>query len=128
MFEVLSIQARNKLARTMKAKAKMIAKKRERAMKKKANPEKLKKRAQKKAVDFIAKKILKDKDRSDLGQAGKASLEKKIKSKSGLIKKLAKRLLPQVKKAEAERMAKKRRWLDETYYRTFWKSWIYCWR
>ena len=107
MFEVLSIQARNKLARTMKAKAKMIAKKRERAMKKKANPEKLKKRAQKKAVDFIAKKILKD--RSDLGQAGKASLEKKIKSKSGLIKKLAKRLLPQVKKAEAERMAKKRR-------------------
>ena len=80
MFEVLSIQARNKLARTMKAKAKMIAKKRERAMKKKANPEKLKKRAQKKAVDFIAKKILKDKDRSDLGQAGKASLEKKIKS------------------------------------------------
>ena len=109
MFEVLSIQARNKLARTMKAKAKMIAKKRERAMKKKANPEKLKTRAQKKAVDFIAKKILKDKDRSDLGQAGKASLEKKIKSKSGLIKKLAKRLLPQVKKAEAERMAKKRR-------------------
>ena len=52
-------------------------------MKKKGNPEKLKKREQKKAVDFIAKKILKDKDRSDLGQAGKASLEKKIKSKSG---------------------------------------------
>ncbi len=107
MFEVLSVQARNKLARTMKAKSKMIAKKRERAMSKKASPEQLKKRSQKKAIDFIAQKILKGKNRSDLGQAGKASLEKKIKSKQVLIKKLAKKLLPQVKKAEAERMAKK---------------------
>jgi hypothetical protein len=108
MFEVLSIQARNKLARTMKAKSKMIAAKRKRAMSKKASPEKLKTRAQKKAVDFVVQKILKGKNRSELGQAGKASLEKKIKSKSVLIKKLAKKLLPQVKKAEAERMAKKK--------------------
>jgi len=107
MLEVLSIAARKKLARTLKLKSKQIARKRAISMKRKASPEKLKKRAQKKAVDFVAKKILKNKERSDLGQAGREALEKKLKKKQGFIKKLAKRLLPVVKKAEAQRMAKK---------------------
>ena len=107
MDEVLSIAARKKLARTMKMKGKMIARKRAIAMNRKASPEKLKTRAQKKAVDFIAQKILKGKNRSELGQAGKEALEKKLKKKQSIIKKIAKKLLPQIKKAESERMAKK---------------------
>ena len=107
MDEVLSIAARKKLARTMKMKGKMIARKRAIAMKKKASPAKLKTRAQKKAVDLLVQKILKGRKRSDLGQAGKEELEKKLKTKTAVIKKIAKKLLPQIKKAESERMAKK---------------------
>jgi hypothetical protein len=50
---------------------------------------------------------LKGRKRSDLGQAGKVELEKKLKKKTAVIKKIAKKLLPQIKKAESERMAKK---------------------
>ncbi|SVA19654.1 uncharacterized protein METZ01_LOCUS72508, partial [marine metagenome] len=78
----------------MKMKSKMIARKRAVAMNRKASPEKLKKRAQKKAVDFVAKKILKNKPRSELGQAGREALEKKLKKKQSVIKKIAKKLLP----------------------------------
>ena len=105
--EALSIAQRNKKSRIMKAKGKMIARKRALAMKKKANPEKLKKRAQKKARELITKKILKDKSKSDLSQSGRESLEKKLDKKKALIKKIAKKILPKVKAAETERMAKK---------------------
>ena len=105
--EALSIAQRNKKSRIMKAKGKQIARKRAIAMKKKANPEKLKKRAQKKAREILTKKILKDKSKNDLSQSGRESLEKKLDKKKALIKKIAKKILPKVKAAETERMAKK---------------------
>ena len=105
--EALSIAQRNKKSRIMKAKGKMIARKRALAMKKKANPEKLKKRAQKKAREILTKKILKDKSKNDLSQSGRESLEKKLDKKKALIKKIAKKILPKVKAAETERMSKK---------------------
>ena len=42
-----------------------------------------------------------------MSQAGKEALEKKLNKKKAVIKKIAKKLLPQIKKAEAEIMAKK---------------------
>ena len=105
--EALSIAQRNKKSRIMKAKGKMIARKRAIAMKRKASPEKMKKKAQKKARDIITKKMLKDKSKADLSQSGKEALEKRLDKKKALIKKIAKKILPQVKKAESERMAKK---------------------
>ena len=106
--EVMSKMVRMKKARMMKVKGKQIARKRKIAMKRKANPEKLKKRAMKKARDIVAKRILKDRDKSDLSISGKENLEKKLDKKKGIIAKIAKRILPNVRKAEIERLAKRR--------------------
>ena len=106
--EVMSKMARMKRSRMMKTKGKMIARKRKIAMKRKANPAKLKTRAMKKARDIVAKKLLKDKNKSDLSIAGKENLEKRLVKKKAVIAKIAKRILPQVRKAENERLAKRR--------------------
>ena len=106
--EIMSKMVRMKKARMMKVKGKQIARKRKIAMKRKANPEKLKKRAAKKARDIVAKKLLKDKSKSDLSIAGKENLEKRLEKKKAVIAKIAKRILPKIRKAENERLAKKR--------------------
>ena len=106
--EIMSKATRMKKSRMMKMKGKQIARKRKIAMKRKANPEKLKKRAAKKARDIVAKKILKDRSKSDLSISGKENLEKRLAKKKGVIAKIAKRILPNVRKAENERLAKKR--------------------
>ena len=74
--EALSKAARMKMSRMMKAKGKIIARKRAISMKKKSSPEKIKKKAQKQARDILAKKILKDKSKADLSISGKEALEK----------------------------------------------------
>jgi len=107
MFEALSKQARMKMSRVMKAKSKVIALKRKIAMNRKAPPEKLKKRAMKKAREILLKKILKDRDKNDLSFGMKQEIEKKLDKKKAVIKRIAKRLLPSIKKTEQERMAKK---------------------
>ena len=107
--EIMTKMARMKRSRMMKVKGKQIARKRKLAMKRKADPEKLKKRAMKKARDMVAKKILKDKDKSDLSISGKENLEKRLVKKKAIIAKIAKRILPKVRKAENERLAKKRK-------------------
>ena len=104
--EALSKAARMKKSRLMKMKGKMIARKREISMKKKASPEKIQKRAMKRARDILTKKILKDRSKSDLSISGKEGLEKKLNAKTAIIKKIAKKLIPQIKKAETERLAK----------------------
>ena len=106
--EIMTKMARMKRARMMKVKGKQIARKRKLAMKRKADPEKLKTRAMKKARDMVAKKLLKDKDKSDLSISGKENLEKRLAKKKGVIAKIAKRILPKVRKAENERLAKRR--------------------
>jgi len=106
--EIMTKMARMKRARMMKVKGKQIARKRKISMKRKANPEKLKKRAMKKARDIVTKKLLKDKDKSDLSISGKENLEKRLAKKKLVIAKIAKKILPKVRKAENERLAKKR--------------------
>ena len=106
--EVMNKMARMKRSRMMKTKGKQIARKRKIAMKRKATPEKLKSRAMKKARDIVAKKILKDKDKSDLSLAAKETLEKRLEKKKAVIAKIAKRILPKVRSAENERLAKRR--------------------
>ena len=106
--EIMSKAARMKRSRMMKMKGKMIARKRMISMKRKASPEKLKKRAMKKARDIVAKKILKDRSKSDLSISGKENLEKKLNKKKGIIAKIAKKILPKIRSAENERLAKKR--------------------
>lgn len=82
----------------------MIARKK--AAKKLASPEKLKQRANVAARKLIMKKILKNKDKSDLSFSARADLEKKVSKKAGAIKRIAKKLLPSIKKADRAKLKK----------------------
>ena len=105
--EALTISQRQKRkASFRKNKAKiMIARKK--AAKKMASPEKLKGRAEKQARNLIIKKILKNKSKDDLSFSARGELEKKVAKKTAAIKKIAKKLLPMVKKADRAKMKNK---------------------
>ena len=100
----LTPQQRIQRGRIMKRLAPKIAMKRKIAMKKKANPEKLKTRAMKQARDAVRAKFVKGKSYQELSYAEKIQLDKKVEKKQALIKKIAKKLLPKIKKAEAQRI------------------------
>jgi hypothetical protein len=102
----LTPKQRMQRSRLMKRLAPRMAMKRKITMKKKANPEKIKGRAEKQARDIIRKKLLKDVDYNSLGFAQKVALDKRVEKKKAGIKKLAKKLIPKVKKAEQERLKK----------------------
>ena len=109
MDEALTVAQRLKRSKVMKQKGKIIAKKRAIAMKKRASPEKIRTRAMKKARDILTTKILNNRSKSELGFGELENLEKKLGKKKSVIKKIAKKLLPQIKKSEQERIAKLRR-------------------
>ena len=96
-------QARKAAFRKSKAKI-MIARKK--AAKKMASPEKLKGRAEKQARNLIIKKILKNKSKDDLSFSARSELEKKVAKKTAAIKKMAKKILPAVKKADRAKLKK----------------------
>ena len=106
--EALTIAQRLKRGRVMKQKAKIIQRKREISLKKRATPEKLKKRAMKKARDILKKKYSAGKDMKDVGFAQREKLEKMLDKKKAVILKIAKKLLPIVRKGENERIKQMR--------------------
>ena len=108
MDEALTPAQRLKRSRVMKQKSKIIQRKRAIAMKKRAPSEVIQKRALKKARDVLTKKILNNKSKSELGYGELDQLDKKLDKKKAVIKKIAKKMLPQLKKAEKERIAKLR--------------------
>jgi hypothetical protein len=92
-------------SRMMKRLAPRIKAKRKIAMKKKASPEKIKSRAEKKAREIVRQKFLaKGQNYATLSFAQKIQLDKKVEKKKALIKKIAKKLIPKIKKQEAERI------------------------
>ena len=97
-------QKRKAVFRKNKAKI-MIARKK--AAKKLASPEQLKDRAVKQARNIIVKKILKNKTKDDLSMSARGELEKKVDKKKAAIKKIAKKLLPMVKKADRAKIKNK---------------------
>ena len=92
----------------MKVKGKMIARKRKIAMRKRAGVDKIKKRANKAARKIIQDKILKDRDKSELSYTSRDRLEKIVDKKQPLIKRIAKKLLPSIRKKETERLQKRK--------------------
>lgn len=107
--EALSVAARRKKSLQMKKNAPRIARKKKVLAKKMATPEKIQQRAKKQAHDIILKKkVLKNRDKSDLSAAEKAKIETKMKKFTPIVSKLAKKLTPKVKKAEVERLKKVR--------------------
>jgi hypothetical protein len=94
-------------SRQMKRLMPKIQKKREIAMRKKASPAQLKMRAQKKATAIIRNKFIPDgQDYATMSFAQKIQLDKKVEKKKGAIKKIAKKLMPKIKRAEADRIEK----------------------
>jgi hypothetical protein len=105
--EALTVQQRRKRAVLMKRLAPKIALKRKIAMKRKANPEKLKSRSDKAAKNLLRSKLAKTAPYSQLSFAQKAMIDKKLDKKKALISKISKKLLPSIKQKEKERIKNK---------------------
>ena len=101
--EALDPMQRRARARQMKKNKAKIAIGRARAARRTASIEKLKKRARKQAINTVFKKLSKGSDRSDLPLARRQEIEKRIEKMKPRIDRIAKKLLPQVRKAEKER-------------------------
>ncbi len=101
--EALNIQQRLKLARSLKKNKAKIAMGRKRAARKTANLDTLKKRAMKQARNMIIKKLTKGVSKANMSMARKQSIEKRLDKMKPKIAKIAKKILPQVRKMEKER-------------------------
>lgn len=101
--EALTLPQRMKLARSLKKNKAKIAMGRKRAARRVANIDTLKKRAQKQARMTIFKKITKGVDKGELSMGRRASIEKRLDKMKPKIDKLAKKILPKVRKGELER-------------------------
>ena len=108
--EVLNLQQRLKKKQMLKRIKGKIKLGRRRAKYRVANTDKLKKRSQKKAREVIRARVAGSlgKDYKKLPLAGRMQVDKKVEKKRDLIARLAKRMMPKVKKAEMERVKKAR--------------------
>ena len=110
-FEVLDVAARRKLGRRMKRLTKQSAfkLKKARSLKRRAGLGKLQKRAKKAAKMKVIKKFMGDVDYKEMPIARRMMIDKQVVQKhQALINKIAKRLIPQKRKAESERIKKLR--------------------
>lgn len=80
-----------------------IAMGRRRAERKIASMDTLKKRARKAARNVLLKKLTKDTPKGELSMSRRQDIEKRLEKKKGVIDKLSRKLLPQVRKKEMER-------------------------
>lgn len=101
--EAMTLQQRMKAKQTFRKNKSKIAMGKKRAEKRIASPEKLKLRARKAARKAVEKKLLKNKTKDELSFSARQELEKKVDKKKALIARLAKKLLPAIKKAEREK-------------------------
>ena len=104
--EALSFASRRALARAMiknKAKIKMGSR---RAMQKTATQDVIMKRARKAARDLLFQKFAK-KDRSEMTPSRRASIEDRISKMKGKVDKIARKMIPQIRKRERDRKAAK---------------------
>ena len=103
---VMTMQQRMKRGRTMKRIAKKLAMKRKIRKKRFADSNRLLQRARKAAKNILRKKVAgsRGENYKSLSISGKISVDKLVAKRSGVIDKLAKRLLPKVRKAEMARV------------------------
>ena len=102
MKEALSLQQRQKRSRSMKKYASRIKLGKAKAARRMADPTVLKRRARKQARGMIAKKLAKA-NYSTLSFARKQEIEKRLDKLGPRIDRIAKKLLPKMRKLEQER-------------------------
>lgn len=101
--EALTIQQRVKKRLQMKLLAPKIAAGRRKAKNRVASPDKLLARAEKHARNMLVQKLAK-KSKDEMGYMERSAVEKKMAKLGPKIKQMAKKLLPQIKKDEIERV------------------------
>lgn len=113
----LTLQQRIKRARQMKRMAPKMSRLRKLRKFRLAPTERLQQRAKKLARNLMRKKLggKKGESYAKLSSAEKISIDKLVQTKTAVIDRLAKRLLPKVKKAELERIRKARQTKNESY-------------
>lgn len=105
----LTVQQRRQRGRVLRRFKSKIAAAKKRARRRKASPEKLKARAQKKARNIIRQRFLQGKNYASLSPAEKVQVDKRLlRIPDAAIKRIAVRQLPQVRKAELERLSRMR--------------------
>ena len=105
----LTPMQRRKKAIIMKRLAPKIARKRKIAMRKKAGIEKIQGRANKAAREYMRQLFLKGKKYSDLPLQARVNIDKKVEKKKTLMQKLAKRMIPVMRRKEIERLKQLRK-------------------
>ena len=101
--EAYTVAQRIKAKQRMKKMSKRIQMAKKRAMKRAPSTEKLKLRARKQAKGALVAKWSKGKQKGELSFAQRQNIEKRLKSASGRIDTMSKRLLPDVRKQDRER-------------------------
>ena len=101
--EAMTLSQRMKAKASFRRNKSKISMGRKRAEKRVASPEKLQMRARKAARKQIEKKMLAGKDKRDLSFSARQSLEKKVDKRKPVVDRLAKKLLPKLRKAELEK-------------------------
>jgi len=101
--EALSMAARRKKAITMKKIQARLKVGRKKASMKVADKGRLEKRARKAARNAIAKKLTKGVSKAELTPARKAEIEKRLDKMQGKVSRLAKKMLPKIRKSELEK-------------------------
>ena len=101
--EALDMAARRKIAIRMRRMSKRMVIARQRAMKRAATPDKLKKRAIKQAKNMLIKKFTKGMDKSDMTVTKRAEIEKRLKKMAGRIKTIALKMIPKIRPKEIAR-------------------------
>jgi len=104
----LSRIARRKLSQAARRTAKKRATKKKLFAKRMKSPAKLKATAEKAAKNLIVKKMTGGKSYSNLSVGQKELIDKKLSNKKGIVAKVARKMLPIVKKKEKERVKKVR--------------------
>ncbi len=107
MIEAMTMQQRLAAARAFKRIKHKVKLGRDRAKRRTANAETLQKRARKQARTSILKKLTKGVDKGEMSFAKRQELEKRLDKMKGRIDKVARKLLPKVRKAELERKRNK---------------------
>lgn len=105
----LTPMQRRKKAIIMKRLAPKIARKRKIAMRKKAGVEKIEQRANRAAREYMRQLFLKGKKYSDLPLQARTNIDKKVEKKKTLMVKLAKRMIPVMRRKEIERLKQLRK-------------------
>ena len=101
--EAFTVAQRIKAKQRMKKMSKRIQMAKKRAMKRAPSTEKLKLRARKQAKGALVAKWSKGKQKGELSFAQRQNIEKRLKSASGRIDTMSKKLLPDVRKQDRER-------------------------